>query len=63
MPEPREPSFGRGERDGLAQGALSTPELRGSRALEVMVSETPPGFERDLRTHLAFLGTEVPAPF
>lgn len=27
MPEPRELSFGRGERDGLAQSPLSTPGL------------------------------------
>lgn len=27
MPEPREQSFGRGERDRLARSLLSTPEL------------------------------------
>lgn len=62
MPGPREPSFGRGERDGLAQGPLSTPELRGSGPLEIGVSELPPGFERNSRTHVAFLIIEVPAP-
>lgn len=62
VPEPREPSFGSGEREGLAQGPLSTPALRGSRELEVRVSETPPGSKRGSRTQEAFLGIEVPAP-